>query len=160
MHAVLVPEGAFRAAGAGVTTILTFRRHDVGVAEALDTLDEDQTLKVLAEYDQGWDQGGFVEGQRLVTTTRKGDDVQYELRGASSTAARLGVGKALGVGRFGQTTYPGDVDERPEVLSAIHDAAVDGLKGAGVTLPNVLEQIRVHFGDAAWQRAVRTARGS
>jgi predicted RNA methylase len=104
-----IPEEAFKATGAGVTTaLLVLRRHDAGVREALGALTpEEQTVIREARLKQDPALRAFVEGQ---VCFRACPDGSWEL---ATTFVPLGLCKyqkaVVRTGRFGEPSYGGPV---------------------------------------------------
>lgn len=143
LHAVLIPDGAFRAAGAGVTScLLVMRRHDYGVATGLSVLTAkeltdamtpfcaDHMHRALVEH--------FIDGSGLVETKEQGGEFSYKLRYATP-AWHLGTSATLSAGRFGQPAFSGEVSiNEAFILGQLADA----LKASDVTLHLAGETVR------------------
>ncbi|MFC6662452.1 hypothetical protein [Deinococcus multiflagellatus] len=155
-HTALVPTGAFKASGAGVTTaIVALRRHDLGVKEALAMLNPSERRQILKEFGQSCD---WVKGKHLVVRQVQSDTVTYCLASQHSETRRLGRSRDLTTGRYGQATYNGPVDLSTDRLKGLRDIAAADRKAAGVPLGQVLESIRVHLGDDAAHLASQASR--
>lgn len=146
LHTVAVPEQAFRDAGAGVSTcIVVLRRYDMGVTEALASLNEGQRAKIMEDLGQTT----FIDGKRVYTEQTKGETVSYTLTDSYDPATRLGNSREITLGRFDQPAYLGDIDDSKDRLNSIQGTVNEKLKGGGVTLAYVLGLISHHFGKAA-----------
>lgn len=156
LHAVLIPDGAFRAAGAGVTScLLVLRRHDYGVASGLSVLSDQELTQALSRFCMDSLHKTFVEqfvgGAGLVTTQEAAGQVTYDLRYATP-AWHLSRGATFTQGRFGQPAFSGEVRIQAEaVLSQLADA----MKATPVTLHLMTETVRDLAGDklTAFQKA-------
>ncbi|ASN83205.1 DEAD/DEAH box helicase [Deinococcus ficus] len=147
VHTVMVPEGAFKASGASVSTvILTIQRHDLGVAEALSVLDDHEVRAVLDEYDSGV---RFYAGESAYTQDEKG---RYSIRNRYHPEFRLSDDVKMVQGNFDQPTYPGEVMADAARLALIRAQVTAELK-TKVTLNTVLGIIGKKYGDARLKEA-------
>ncbi|WP_380081497.1 N-6 DNA methylase [Deinococcus soli (ex Cha et al. 2016)] len=152
----LVPTGAFRASGAGVTTaIVVVRRHDLGVREALATLTGSQRQAVLAEFGHLHE---WAKGRAVILRTVTGDAVTYQMAHPYGESFRLGRTKDLVTGRYGQAAYPGPVDASADRVTALQQAGSAIRKSTGVPLGQLLECVRVKLGEEAFERASSASR--
>ena len=163
IHAAVVPTGAFKAAGAGVTTaILVMRRHDYGVQQALSDLEPAQVISLLKAFCVDHFQQSlvehFVSGESLVTSTGEQGQRKHELT-FLAPAFSLCKNRELTSGRYDNPMLEGEVDAS-RVTSAISQVS-DGMKAAPVVLNVIIEGIRSALGDeaagAAEKRAAREA---
>lgn len=165
IHAVLVPTGAFKAAGAGVTTVLlVLRRHDHGVQEALSTLHPDKVVDVLDEFvSDYWHRQllrDFASGQSLITTEQVGEhQVKHTLK-QTVQAFRFTRESTVRVGQFGQPLLEGSVDDTHSTRQSIVSQVFDAMKAAPVSFRTVIETIRQQQGDEAAKDAEHAAVGA
>ncbi|GAA5533839.1 helicase-related protein [Deinococcus aluminii] len=164
LHAVLVPSGAFRAAGAGVTTVLlVLRRHDHGVQEALSTLTPDQTTGVLAAFTTDpWHKQlvqQFADGSSLIQT--EGEDGQWTHRlREKAQAFRFTKSDTLRAGRFGEPLLEGDVDATDFIRGSILNQMQDAMKAAPTVFRVVIETVRELVGEDAAGNAEDASHGA
>lgn len=148
IHAVLVPEGAFKAAGAGVTTcLLTLRRHDYGVASGLSVLTEQEMTDVLTAFTADVMHrklvSGFIDGTGLITSKQNGEHTQHALN-FETRAWHLGLQAEITHGRFGQPAFEGPLSVNSEpVMQQLKEA----LKATPVTLRLTGETVHDQVGE-------------
>jgi hypothetical protein len=153
LHAVVVPEGAFREAGAGVTTVLlVLRRHDVGVAEGCALHTDTQLTEMLLRHCPDMTHQtlvqGFIEGKGLVQSTETDGEWTHALT-LNLQANHLGRVRAdFTTGRFGQPALRGEV--RADTSAVVTQLQV-AQKSAPITLRSMTETIRSLHGDQAAQ---------
>ncbi|AZI44028.1 hypothetical protein EHF33_13980 [Deinococcus psychrotolerans] len=145
IHAAVIPTGAFKDAGAGVTTaLLILRRHDHGVAEALSTLSAEQVTDVLFEYASDlWHRQllrHFKQGSSLIETSSSDGNWTHKLRFTYS-AYCLCANTKLSVGRYGNPLLEGPLKQGG--LSQFHDQVACGMKSQPVVFKTVIETIWV-----------------
>ncbi|QBY07204.1 SNF2-related:helicase (plasmid) [Deinococcus metallilatus] len=155
LHAVLVPTGAFKAAGAGVTTVLlVLRRHDHGVREALSTLGGAQVTDTLLEFvaDPVHRElvERFVDGSSLIITEGEEGAWTHRLRQLSGSF-RLSQESTLRCGRFGNPLLEGEVDTRQ--VERVHDQMQAAMNSAPVLFRTLIETVRERLGEDAARNA-------
>jgi len=164
LHAALVPSGAFKAAGAGVTTVLlVLRRHDHGVAEGLSTLSASQVTDVLQAFSTVARHGDlishFIPGTSLVVSEAQGETWTHRLR-RREQGFRLTHSETLRCGRYGEPVLEGDVDVSDPVSSSVVSLVRDAVSAAPTIYRIVIETIREQCGDDAALDAERAANGA
>ncbi|GGB60956.1 hypothetical protein GCM10008019_16120 [Deinococcus soli (ex Cha et al. 2016)] len=144
-----VPEGAFRAAGAGVTTVLlVLRRHDAGVTEALNALTHEEQAQLR---EQRLTHSGYlrqiVNGEGVFY--RSGTEWKLQYAGEPLGTPRHQA--KIGDGRFGDPVYPGGLRVDLETLTKQASARVNDI----LTLPGALAAIQTLLGTDVEARARR-----
>ncbi|BDP44495.1 hypothetical protein DAETH_44640 (plasmid) [Deinococcus aetherius] len=162
LHAVLVPTGAFKAAGAGVTTVLLIlRRHDHGVREALSTLGGVQVTDTLLEFvtDPVHRElvERFVDGSSLIITEGEEGAWTHRLRQLSGSF-RLSQESILRCGRFGNPLLEGEVDTRQ--VQRVHDQVQAAMNSAPVLFRTLIETVRERLGEDAARNAETASHGT
>lgn len=162
IHAAVVPTGAFKDAGAGVTTaLLILRRHDHGVAEALSTLTAEQVTDVLFEYaTDSWHRQflrHFADGRGLIETSGSEGNWTHKLRLAVS-AFCLCANTKLSVGRYGNPLLEGPL--KLDGVAQFYDQVACGMKSQPVVFKSVIETIRDQLKDEAAKQAEQAALGA
>ncbi|WP_143341929.1 LAGLIDADG family homing endonuclease [Deinococcus indicus] len=142
-----VPEGAFRAAGAGVTTVLlVLRRHDAGVTEALNALTHEEQAQLR---EQRLTHSGYlrqiVNGEGVFY--RSGTEWKLQYAGEPLGTPRHQA--KIGDGRFGDPVYPGGLRVDLETLTKQASARVNDI----LTLPGALAAIQTLLGTDVEARA-------
>ena len=151
-HPVLlsaVPEGAFRAAGAGVTTVLLIlRRHDAGVTEALHALTSGEQAQ-LREHRLTANGAlrQLVDGEGVFYRSGKEWTLQstYEPLGTPRHQAKITEG------RFGEPMYSGPLRIDQDELAKYLDFRAKSI----LTLPGTLAAIQTLLGTDVEARARR-----
>lgn len=108
LGAIAVPESAFKAAGAGVTTvILVLRRHDAGVYEVLRELPREQRQELREKlYSQDGSLRKFAEGTLVFGRDSKGN---WERNWSCPTLAKYNT-ENVTAGRFDTPVLEGELD--------------------------------------------------
>lgn len=158
IHAALVPTGAFKAAGAGVTTaLLILRRHDHGVQEALSTLRPDQVTDVLSAFATDPTHRTFLQeftsGRSLITTDVTADGAATHALRHAHPAFRLAGNLPVRAGQYGQPLLDGPLCTAPHTRDLVADQVTAGLAAAPVTFRTAIETVRDHCGDDAARTA-------
>jgi predicted RNA methylase len=149
LAASAIPDGAFAATGAGVTTaLLVLRRHDAGVTEALLTLTPEEQGRVReARLSQDVALRQFVQGDVLFQTEKNGG---WTLRYTFPSLGTPWHKVKIGAGRFGDPEYPGALDfSGLENLSEVAGARRNGI----LTRTGVLAAIQTLCGPDTERRA-------
>ena len=153
LNTIVVPTSAFKAAGAGVTTmILTIRRHDIGVREALGVLTMQQLTRLLDEYEPS--HTGFYSGKQVYSRDSQG---QFTMHGRYNSYRRLGQSETLNAGRFDQPEYACPLDASDSRLDAIRQHVTERRRTPAPTLSQVLGQISALYGSVFMSEASKAA---
>ena len=162
LHAAVVPSGAFKESGAGVTTaLLILRRHDHGGYEALSTLSSALVTSVLKEFAADLWQRQLIEhfasGRSLIETTGREGEFTHKLRW-NMRAFCLGEQTTLRCGQYGNPLLEGPL--REENFEAVHTQMACAVKSQPVVFKALIETIRDVSDDAAAQGAEHAALGA
>ncbi|WP_175607494.1 N-6 DNA methylase [Deinococcus marmoris] len=146
-----IPESAFRATGAGVSTaLLILRRHDAGVGEAMKKLSEDEraTLREARMTDDGLLRH-FVTGTALFYKRNETWQTTYGF-------PRLGESKeeTLRAGRFGDPVYGGPLHLDADKLETVTAFCRDRQHGV-LTRTGLLSAVYTLLGSDASARAAQ-----
>lgn len=162
IHSVVVPKQAFEKAGAGVTTvILTIRRFDLGVQEALRTLTGVQRRGVMRELTasqpnaQG-EAATFASGELIYRAIPNATD-PYVLTDTDESRW-LGQSPALSQNFQGSLMYDSPLDCSAEKTEKIRRAVNKALRCPAPTLRQVIGQIHALYGEDVSRDAMRASR--
>ena len=150
----VIPEGAFRAAGAGVTTaLLVLRRHDNGVHEALAALSEEER-RTLRDARTAQDPAltRFLRGNLLFDQDAQGN---WTLQYAFQPLGPRHKNAQVRAGRYGHPSYPGDVILDEDTLNSVN-AQVKARVNSILTRPGLEAAIHTLLGQEALERATAT----
>ncbi|ADY27472.1 helicase domain protein (plasmid) [Deinococcus proteolyticus MRP] len=159
LHLIAVPTGAFKASGAGITTVIALlRRHDVGVAEAVEELTDEELTTLMVDYSQDMIQRQliqkFIQGESVVMDNGKDGQREYALS-SWSASCRLSSAHLITYGRYGQPLLEGDISESS--LSTAAEQGIAAQKAKAVSLNSVLGTIRIRVPQLADKAAIRAA---